>query len=75
MLFRGLRNFLPIASRRGFKTSVALQAAKVSPAELTKILQQRITNFTEQKEVEEVGRVLSISDGIARIYGLRNVKA
>merc|ERR1719326_686334 len=50
-------------------------AAKVSPAELTKILSGRIANFKEQQDVEEVGRVLSVGDGIARIYGLKNVKA
>merc|ERR1719326_928296 len=50
-------------------------AAKVSPAELTKILSDRISNFKEQQDVEEVGRVLSVGDGIARIYGLKNVKA
>jgi len=47
----------------------------VSPAELTKILSERISNFKEQQDVEEVGRVLSVGDGIARIYGLKNVKA
>jgi len=49
--------------------------AKVSPAELTKILSERITNFQEQQNVEEVGRCLSVADGIARIYGLKTVKA
>ena len=60
---------------RSLHTSSFSRAAKLSPAELTKILQNRITNFTEQQEVEEVGRVLSVSDGIARIYGLKKVKA
>merc|ERR1719224_216681 len=54
---------------------VRAMAAKVSPAELTKILSDRISNFKEQQDVEEVGRVLSVGDGIARIYGLKNVKA
>merc|ERR1719434_180302 len=49
--------------------------AKVSPAELTKILSERITNFAEHQSVEEVGRVLTVADGIARIYGLKGVKA
>jgi proton translocating ATP synthase F1 alpha subunit len=49
--------------------------AKVSPAELTKILSERITNFAEHQSVEEVGRVLTVADGIARIYGLKTVKA
>merc|ERR1712194_214498 len=48
---------------------------KVSPAELTKILSDRIANFSDQADVQEVGRVLSVGDGIARIYGLKGVKA
>mmetsp|Transcript_42443 Transcript_42443/g.92590 ORF Transcript_42443/g.92590 Transcript_42443/m.92590 type:complete len:549 (-) Transcript_42443:66-1712(-) len=58
----------------GIHTSSAARA-KVSPAELTKILQERISNFADQQEVGEVGRVLSVGDGIARIYGLKQVKA
>merc|ERR1719465_37298 len=49
--------------------------AKVSPAELTKILSERITNFAEHQSIEEAGRVLTVADGIARIYGLKTVKA
>merc|ERR1719301_239241 len=60
---------------RPLQTSAKALAAKVSPAELTKILSERISNFKEQQDVEEVGRVLSVGDGIARIYGLKNVKA
>merc|ERR1712078_556072 len=60
---------------RSLHTSAKALAAKVSPAELTKILSDRISNFKEQQDVEEVGRVLSVGDGIARIYGLKNVKA
>jgi len=47
----------------------------MSPAELTKILSDRISNFQDQQDVQEVGRVLSVGDGIARIYGLKGVKA
>merc|ERR1712176_345632 len=47
----------------------------VSPAELTKILSERIANFQDQQDVQEVERVLSVGDGIARIYGLKGVKA
>merc|ERR1719301_189659 len=60
---------------RPLQTSSKALAAKVSPAELTKILSDRISNFKEQQDVEEVGRVLSVGDGIARIYGLKGVKA
>jgi proton translocating ATP synthase F1 alpha subunit len=57
------------------KAAVAPMATKVSPAELTKILSERISNFSDQQDVQEVGRVLSVGDGIARIYGLKGVKA
>eukprot|EP00747_Dinoflagellata_sp_TGD_P141657 gnl/TRDRNA2_/TRDRNA2_176157_c0_seq3.p1 gnl/TRDRNA2_/TRDRNA2_176157_c0~~gnl/TRDRNA2_/TRDRNA2_176157_c0_seq3.p1 ORF type:complete len:557 (+),score=133.24 gnl/TRDRNA2_/TRDRNA2_176157_c0_seq3:69-1739(+) len=60
---------------RSLHTSAAALAAKVSPAELTKILSERIANFQDQQDVQEVGRVLSVGDGIARIYGLKGVKA
>jgi len=64
----------PTASRL-LHTSPTPLAAKVSPAELTKILSERIANFSDQADVQEVGRVLSVGDGIARIYGLKGVKA
>ncbi|EER13420.1 conserved hypothetical protein, partial [Perkinsus marinus ATCC 50983] len=50
-------------------------AAKVSPAEVTSILEERIAGFKDHKDVDEVGLVLSVADGIARIYGLNNVQA
>jgi proton translocating ATP synthase F1 alpha subunit len=67
-----------MATQRGCRplhTSPTALAAKVSPAELTKILSERIANFQDQQDVQEVGRVLSVGDGIARIYGLKGVKA
>lgn len=60
---------------RSLHTSTPAAGAKVSPAELTKILSERIANFSDAADVEEVGRVLSVGDGIARVYGLKNVKA
>ena len=44
-------------------------------AEVSSILEQRIAGHKEKAEVEEIGRVLSIGDGIARVYGLKNVQA
>merc|ERR1719491_939615 len=64
-----------VASSRYLHTTAVRSAAKVSPAELTKILSERIANFSDQQDVQEVGRVLSVGDGIARIYGLKGVKA
>merc|ERR550539_1268961 len=71
----GLRMPRATAASRPLQKASAALAAKVSPAELTKILSERITNFKDQADVQEVGRVLSVGDGIARIYGLKGVKA
>eukprot|EP00386_Alphamonas_edax_P000178 GDKI01000481.1.p1 GENE.GDKI01000481.1~~GDKI01000481.1.p1 ORF type:complete len:530 (+),score=196.37 GDKI01000481.1:3-1592(+) len=64
-----------MGAARSMHTSAAQMAAKMSPAELTKILTERVENFQDQKQVTESGRVLSVGDGIARIYGLKNVQA
>ncbi|MGR3291975.1 MAG: F0F1 ATP synthase subunit alpha, partial [Paracoccaceae bacterium] len=49
---------------------MAIQAAEISA-----ILKEQIKNFGQEAEVAEVGRVLSVGDGIARVYGLDNVQA
>jgi F-type H+-transporting ATPase subunit alpha len=48
---------------------------KIQPSEISKILKEEIKNFGSESEITEVGQVLSIGDGIARIYGLDNVQA
>ncbi|UKJ88736.2 ATP synthase subunit alpha [Theileria orientalis] len=48
---------------------------KVSPAEISKLLQSRISGWDSQKDVKDVGHVINVGDGIARIYGLKEVKA
>ena len=47
----------------------------IQPSEISKILKEEIKNFGSDSEISEVGQVLSIGDGIARIYGLDNVQA
>jgi F-type H+/Na+-transporting ATPase subunit alpha len=47
----------------------------INPSEITKLLKDQIKNFGEKAEVSEIGKVLSVGDGIARIYGLDNVQA
>lgn len=47
--------------------------AEINPAEVSAILKQQLANFDTQSNVEEVGTVLQIGDGIARVYGLENV--
>ncbi|HZN63979.1 MAG TPA: F0F1 ATP synthase subunit alpha, partial [Tepidisphaeraceae bacterium] len=44
-------------------------------AEITSILKQEIANFEQRVAVSEVGTVVEVGDGIARIYGLRNAMA
>ena len=48
---------------------------EIQPSEISKILKEEIKNFGSESEITEVGQVLSIGDGIARIYGLDNVQA
>ncbi|MBX3532818.1 MAG: F0F1 ATP synthase subunit alpha [Xanthobacteraceae bacterium] len=47
----------------------------IRAAEISAILKEQIKNFGEAAEVTEVGQVLSVGDGIARVYGLDNVQA
>ena len=47
----------------------------IQAAEISKILKEQIKNFGDDTEVAEVGKVLSVGDGIARVYGLDKVQA
>ena len=47
----------------------------IQAAEISAILKDQIKNFGQDAEVTEVGRVLSVGDGIARVYGLDNIQA
>lgn len=47
----------------------------IQAAEISAILKDQIKNFGQEAEVAEVGQVLSVGDGIARLYGLDNVQA
>lgn len=49
--------------------------AEVKPAEVSAILRQQLAGFKSAKEMEEVGTVLQVGDGIARIYGLSNAQS
>ena len=48
---------------------------EIRAAEISKVIRDQIANFGTQAEVSEVGSVLSVGDGIARVYGLDNVQA
>ena len=47
----------------------------IRAAEISAILKEQIKNFGQEAEVSEVGQVLSVGDGIARVYGLDNVQS
>ena len=47
----------------------------LNAAEISSIIKEQINNFGTDAEVAEVGQVLSVGDGIARVYGLDNVQA
>jgi F-type H+/Na+-transporting ATPase subunit alpha len=47
----------------------------IRAAEISAILKQQIKDFGQEAEVSEIGQVLSVGDGIARVYGLDNVQA
>ncbi len=49
--------------------------AQIKPAEVTEILRQELAGFKTETELEEIGTVLQIGDGIARIYGLTRVES
>jgi F-type H+-transporting ATPase subunit alpha len=49
--------------------------AEVRPDEVSAILRQQLSNFKSEAELEEVGTVLQVGDGVARIYGLSKAQA
>ena len=48
--------------------------ASIKPSEVSAILREQLSGFKTKKDLEEVGTVLQVGDGIARIYGLNNVQ-
>jgi proton translocating ATP synthase F1 alpha subunit len=47
----------------------------ISAAELSSILEKKVSNYYVKLDVDEIGRVISVGDGIARVHGLQNVQA
>src|ERR1700755_1302795 len=47
----------------------------IRPAEISEILKKQIASFDTEANVAETGQVLSVGDGIARVFGLQNVMA
>ena len=59
---------------RGFHTSPAV-AAGISAQELSSLLEERISGHYSALDIDEIGRVLSVGDGIARVYGLNKIQS
>ncbi|MDP4626545.1 MAG: F0F1 ATP synthase subunit alpha, partial [Schleiferiaceae bacterium] len=49
--------------------------ADVKPAEISAILRQQLSGFASESQLEEVGTVLQVGDGIARAYGMQNAQS
>jgi len=49
--------------------------ADIKPAEISAILREQLAGLKTETELQEVGTVLQVGDGIARIYGLSNVQS
>ncbi|KAI7870995.1 ATP synthase subunit alpha [Spinellus fusiger] len=71
------RSLLPAARLNlgAVATAARFASSKPSTAEVSSILEQRILGASGENDLQETGRVLSIGDGIARVYGLKNVQA
>nr|CAG4648553.1 EOG090X03DA [Polyphemus pediculus] len=77
---RQLPKNVPKVARRSVPAiQVASRHLHVTPtakaAEISSILEERILGAAPKENLEETGRVLSIGDGIARVYGLKNIQA
>ena len=48
---------------------------KIKPSEVSEVLLQQLQGISQGQNFDEVGTVLTVSDGVARIYGLRNAQA
>lgn len=64
-----------ISAVRNFHGSQCRYSAKTGAAEVSSILEERILGQTPTVNLEETGRVLSVGDGIAQVYGLKNIQA
>merc|ERR1712002_138043 len=63
---------MAVASRQ-FSATASANKSKAALSEISSILEERILGAAPAANLEETGRVLSIGDGIARVYGLKNI--
>ena len=74
-LGRSPSNRCDLKKKKKYCTLSYLFILSPGTAEVSSILEERILGASSQPELEETGRVISIGDGIARVYGLKNVQA
>ena len=48
---------------------------KIKPSEVSQVLLEQLQGINNSQQFDEVGTVLEVGDGVARIYGLRNAEA
>ena len=48
---------------------------KIKPSEVSEVLLRQLEGLNNEEKFDEVGTVLTVSDGVARVYGLRNAEA
>lgn len=48
---------------------------KFKADEISSIIKERIENFDLNLEIEETGKIISVADGVAKVYGLKNIMA
>ena len=72
LLTAHLASRTPSWLRRATRSHAGELALKLRPEEITSILKQRIEEYDVETDLSEVGTVLQVGDGIARVYGLEN---
>lgn len=70
-----LRHSNKIGSNSSFPQHQQKAAMAMSAVELSSLLEQRISNHYTDLNIDEIGRVLSVGDGIARVYGLNKIQS
>ncbi|ODV85621.1 hypothetical protein CANARDRAFT_28380 [[Candida] arabinofermentans NRRL YB-2248] len=66
---------VPRIARPLAATSLRFASAKAAPTEVSSILESKIRGVSDEANLDETGRVLSVGDGIARVFGLNNCQA
>ena len=58
-----------------FNKNLKQMSDKIKPSEVSQVLLDQLKGISNAEKFDEVGTVLTVSDGVARIYGLRNAEA